>query len=358
MELPLTLRTALDHAFARVKTSDLAQATHDLSVRYRQPHDRPPSLSSNMAVLAYAAYRLPATYAAVSAALAQVKEVMPDWHPRSLLDVGAGPGTASWAAGETWSSIQHVDLVERDERMIQFGQDLIKEASRGVFSTARWRQADLLDPIAQEPRDLIIASYALGELEPARRRDLVERLWRDTSGVLTLVEPGTPAGFEVIRAARVVLIASGAHVVAPCPHSLACPMANGDWCHFSRRLARSRAHRDAKQVTMGYEDEKFSYVAVTRLPVTPVHSRVLRHPQVRAGHIRLELCSRDGLQQRVVSKRDRDQFRAARHAGWGDAFEPFNHPIDPKENHPPPCTTIDSTSTASLPNLPSRDPRE
>jgi ribosomal protein RSM22 (predicted rRNA methylase) len=320
MELPLTLRIALDRALEHVKPSDLARATSELSDRYRERDDRSQFLRSDMDVLAYGAYRLPATYAAVSAALAAVKDVMPDWHPRSLLDVGAGPGTAAWAAGETWSSVKDVELVEEDERMVAFGKHLMNEAEGTILSAARWSKKDLLDPMAEEQRDLIIAAYVLGELDATRRRPLLKRLWKDSSGVLMLVEPGTPAGFEVLRAARVLLIQWGAHVVAPCPHSSACPMANGDWCHFSRRLARSRAHRDAKDVTMGYEDEKYSYVAVTGMSVAPVHSRVLRHPQVRPGHIRLELCTRDGLQHSVVTKKDKAQFREARHANWGSAI--------------------------------------
>jgi ribosomal protein RSM22 (predicted rRNA methylase) len=283
-----------------------------------------------MDVLAYGAYRLPATYAAVAAALAYIKDVMPDWQPRSVLDVGAGPGTASWAAGESWPSIEDVEVIERDERMIAFGEKLMAQAEGSALSGARWHKTDLIDVNAEEPRDLVIVSYALNEIDVDRRGELLERLWRDTSGVLLLVEAGTPSGFEIIRAARALLVELGAQVAAPCPHSSACPMANGDWCHFSRRLARSRAHRDAKDVTIGYEDEKYSYVALTRRPFTPVQSRVLRHPQVRPGHIHMELCTPDGLQRRVVTKKDKEQFREARHTKWGSAIGPSGGAVDPK----------------------------
>jgi ribosomal protein RSM22 (predicted rRNA methylase) len=329
MELPARLRDALDHASERVKPSDLAAATRALSARYREPDPLSPFLRSGLDVLAYGAYRLPGTYAATRAVLAEVGERLPAWRPASMLDVGAGPGTASWAAGESWSSIVDVELVERDERMRTFGRQLMNEADGQVLAGARWRNEDILDFKAERPRDLIVVSYALGELTPARQRDVVESLWRVTRGVLAVIEPGTPAGFEVVRAARALLIELGARIAAPCPHALDCPMADGNWCHFSRRLARSQAHRSAKEVTMGYEDEKYSYVAATRIDITPIGSRVLRHPQNRPGHIRLELCTPEGLQHRVVSKKDKEQFRKARHVDWGSPFDPGNGEHDP-----------------------------
>jgi ribosomal protein RSM22 (predicted rRNA methylase) len=321
MEIPASLREALDNAYERVKPSELAAATRELSLRYREPDALYPFLRSELDVLADGAYRLPATYAAARAVLTEVGDRLPEWPPASVLDLGAGPGTGSWAAIESWPSIVDVELVERDERMSGFGRQLMNEAGGEPLATARWRNEDILDFKSDRPRDLVILSYALGELAPARQRGVLESLWRDTQGVLAVIEPGTPAGFEVIRAARALLIELGAHVAAPCPHALECPMAGGNWCHFSRRLARSRAHRNAKDAAMGYEDEKFSYVAVTRMAVTPTQSRVLRHPQVRPGHIRLELCTPEGLKHRVVSKKDKQQFRAARHAAWGSAFD-------------------------------------
>jgi ribosomal protein RSM22 (predicted rRNA methylase) len=325
MELPTNLHTALDHTFEHVKPADLARWARELSARYRESDASTPFLRSDMDVLAYSAYRLPATYAAVAAALTYIKDVMPDWQPRSVLDVGAGPGTASWAASESWPSIADVELVERDERMIAFGESLTEQAE----FTPLWHKIDMIDVDPDQPRDLVVVSYALNEIDVNRRGDLLRRLWAGTSSVLLLVETGTPAGFEIIRAARALLVELGARVAAPCPHSSVCPMANGDWCHFSRRLARSRVHRDAKDVTIGFEDEKYSYVALTRRPFAPVRSRVLRHPQIRPGHIHLELCTPDGLQRRVVSKRDKEQFREARHTRWGSAIGPLDKAADP-----------------------------
>lgn len=320
MSLPPELQAALDRVIASVPPADLARATRALSARYRTPEEDTGFVRSWLDAVAYAAYRLPATYTAARAVLEAVAERLHDWQPETLVDLGAGPGTASWAALEMWPSLRQLHLVERDEHMTALGIELARAAGHPALRDARRSTLDLADDSLELGADLSLVAYALGELAAPRRAAVLDRLWAGTSGVLVLIEPGTPSGFEVIRAARAHLIALGAGIAAPCPHTRECPMAHGDWCHFSRRLPRSRAHRLVKDVALGYEDEKFSYVAATRLPVAPAEARILRHPQVRPGHIRLELCARDRLKEVVVSKRERERFRLARHARWGDEF--------------------------------------
>lgn len=58
------------------------------------------ALYDEASALAYGATRLPACYAALRRVLGEVKARMPSWRPDSMLDFGAGPGTATWAAQE------------------------------------------------------------------------------------------------------------------------------------------------------------------------------------------------------------------------------------------------------------------
>ena len=104
-ELPVALAEALDNALADVSPQDLQRASARLSERYREGRPRGPVARTDADVLAYAATRLPATFAAVSAALEAVRDQRPGWEPRSMLDVGAGPGTGLWAAAATWPSL-------------------------------------------------------------------------------------------------------------------------------------------------------------------------------------------------------------------------------------------------------------
>ena len=84
-------------------------------------------------------------------------------------------------------------------------------------------------------------------------------------------------------------------------------------------MERSSLHRQIKGGDLGYEDEKFSYVAMARQAVEPAGSRIVRRPRQQPGLIMLETCTPEGLQTVRVAKRDRERFRTARHAAWGDA---------------------------------------
>jgi len=115
------------------------------------------------------------------------------------------------------------------------------------------------------------------------------------------------------------LIALGAHILAPCPHAERCPLAAPDWCHFSRRVARSRTHRLAKDADVPWEDEKFIYLAASRTPNDNPSARVLARPRVSSGAVRLKLCSPAGqMEERLVTKRQGDDYKVARRLDWGD----------------------------------------
>ena len=116
----------------------------------------------------------------------------------------------------------------------------------------------------------------------------MQRLWSHASDILVIVEPGTPMGSGIVRAARSTVLqfearkvraaakraaaareaavaaetagagsaasaadeqpeVIGAHVVAPCAHDKRCPMDGTDrWCHFSQRLQRPDTQRAVK----------------------------------------------------------------------------------------------------------------
>ena len=320
MDLPPLLRRAVDELLEGTALSGLAATAEALSQRYRdERHDTKPHAISDRDALAYLAVRLPATYAAVRASLDAVAEARPDFAPKTALDIGAGPGTALWAASECWPGLADAVLVEASPEFRAYGERL---AAGLEMPHVIWRVADAaIDAVDCGTRDLVTLAYVLNELSPKVRHSVLQRLWAQTADTLVIVEPGTPAGWQRILAARGQLIEAGAHVIAPCPHTHPCPLEAPDWCHFAVRVARSRVHRQTKRADVPWEDEKFSYLAVSHKPATHVGARVIARPRTAGGHTTLKLCRPDGTAgDQVVSRRHGALFKRARKADWGSLF--------------------------------------
>ncbi len=262
-DLPPALRLAADRLLEGVARKGLAERAGRISQAYRAGRTSAGVVADAADATAYVLARLPATYAADLRAFVETAVIAPDFAPRSLLDAGAGPGGAGWAALEAWPGIAEATLLDSNRAFLEMAQTLAAEAPAALRDAARIR-GDLTRPDAWPAADLVVASYALAEIAPANLATTVAALWASTLGVLALVEPGTPDGWGRILAARDQLIAAGAEVLAPCPHAAACPLDAPDWCHFSRRLPRSRDHRLAKGAEVPFEDEKFIYLAVAR----------------------------------------------------------------------------------------------
>src|ERR1700752_4027778 len=110
-DLPAELKAALDAKLQGLSRSDAAERAALISRTYRDGGNSG-AIRSGTDALAYALARMPATYAAVTASLNALREISPEFAPKSLLDVGAGPGTASWAAAEAFSSLNGFTLLD------------------------------------------------------------------------------------------------------------------------------------------------------------------------------------------------------------------------------------------------------
>lgn len=97
--------------------------------------------------------------------------------------------------------------------------------------------------------------------------------------------------------------------------------AAGDWCHFAQRVERTSLHRRLKQGTLGYEDEKFSYLVVAKSSALTPSARIVRHPLIRSGHIQLTLCTPQGLQRQTIRRSQGELYRRARQAEWGGGWD-------------------------------------
>ena len=315
-DLPAELKAALNAKLEGLSRSDVAARATVISKTYREGGTSG-AIRSETDALAYALARMPATYAAATACLNALSEARPDFAPQTLLDAGAGPGTASWAAAEAFASLASFTLLDANHALRALGLDLVRD-SPGIREVS-YKLGEAGDALAKtDAADLVIASYLIGELGEAERRSVAEAMWEKTRDTLLVVEPGTPAGYARILALRAHLTAAGAHVAAPCPHERNCPLIPPDWCHFSQRLARSRAHKQLKGADVPFEDERFSSGALTRTPAARYFSRVLAQPVVGKVGISAKLCTTDGLAIAKVPRRDKQAYAQARHWRWGD----------------------------------------
>jgi ribosomal protein RSM22 (predicted rRNA methylase) len=317
-DLPPDLRAALDKLATGVSRKDLAARAAGQSQNYRSGGGSQ-HIRSRDDALAYAFARMPATYAAAIAVLNALRGVC-EFTPRSLLDIGAGPGTAAIAATRAFPSLADIRLVEANAEMRALGSALLAQSDQPALRAASYDALPLRDADLRAG-DLVTASYVAGEIAPAERAAFARSLWAATTQTLVVIEPGTPAGYERIMEIRSLLVGEGAYVASPCPHDGPCPLIAPDWCHFAQRLPRSRDHLQVKGVAVPFEDEKFSYLALMRSAPPRIDARMLAPPVVTKGAVSAKLCTAGGLVHEVAARRDAATYRRNKSWRWGDAVE-------------------------------------
>ena len=301
MRLPEELLAAIQREVEDIDRRALTRSSAELTRRYRAADFSTPAIQTGEQRAAYLTARLPATFAANWRVFSEIRQRAPDTVITSFLDLAAGPGTALFAAAEVFPTVRQATLMESDSAWIDLGQRLAAGHSNAALHHAEWRCCDLRTPFECSSHDLVVMSYALGELPGSAAEALLSRAWRLAKQFLVVIEPGTMRGFDVVHSARAFLLTQNAGILAPCPHRAACPMAGTrDWCHFVQRLERSSAHRQAKTASLAYEDEKFSYVAASREIFPPPAARIVRHPRKHGGHVQLTLCAGDGSRIETV----------------------------------------------------------
>jgi ribosomal protein RSM22 (predicted rRNA methylase) len=312
IELPPRLAVRLRAELHRTPSSQWVPNAQALSERYRGTRDGQPLVRTALDALSYAALLMPATYAQLDGALHATLQRTPTFAPSSLLDLGSGPGTAVWAALSRFPSVQRATTVERDIHL-----DALAHTLHGAHDVPVLQlQQDLTASHHWPLHDLVVIGHVLNELSVNQRSDLIARAWAATGHTLIIVEPGTSAFFPMLTTIRQTLIDLGAHVIAPCTHCSRCPMVD-DWCHYATKIARPDFQRLARGATLPYEEAKYSYIAVSRIPIAYSGARVLHDTTTHKGYITLEHCSSRGIMTSSVPKRQRDAYRLARDAQWG-----------------------------------------
>jgi ribosomal protein RSM22 (predicted rRNA methylase) len=282
----------------------------------------------------YMATVQPGVYASVMSALVEVRRRLGSaWIERllqkkggTILDAGSGGvGVLAWheVLQSEWQRM-HEESGNTSLGAAPLGKATVLTAS----DTLRHRASKLLENTTFIPRmpdnveseqefndhqprktyDIIIAPHTLWPLrQEYLRKEQVEKYWsllNPKGGVLILLEKGLPRGFEVIAAARELLLnkhISSPHsptieasvdsqvskpdqdtrftpketgmIIAPCTNHAPCPMyaspgisqGRKDFCFFNQRYIRPPyLQRILNAKDKNHEDVQFSYVAVQR----------------------------------------------------------------------------------------------
>lgn len=319
MELPIPLKEKLEQEIEKIELKKLKQSAQDISEKYRDKSLNKMStrlITSKEDAVAYAVSRMPATYGAVYSALEHSLEMMPNERITSLLDVGAGTGTATWAVNELLDVESNI-CVENEDYMLNLGKILMKN----VIDNVQWIEKNIITDNIEQKADLVISSYVLNEIKTENRNQILEKLWNSARKLLLIIEPGTPEGYNQIKEIRDYFIKKGANIVAPCAHEKECKISKDDWCAFSCRVSRTKVHKMLKEGDAPYEDEKFSYIAISKTKTEKVN-RILRHPKIENGRITLKLCTTEGdIEEKTITKKEKERFKTAKKLNNGDILK-------------------------------------
>ncbi len=143
MQLPEELQAAIDNIVQNIPASALKKAREMLTLTYREGGNSRSIFHDEAQRLSYLGSRMPATYAAVRKALEQIPVAFRESFRGHLLDLGAGPGTASWAAAELFPHLKKITLIEKSREAIDLGKTLIR-----FFGKSRVARCRMDSPIS------------------------------------------------------------------------------------------------------------------------------------------------------------------------------------------------------------------
>ena len=291
------LRAALAGLLDGLPPKQAAQAVERLIANYRgrTPTDAP-VLRDRADVAAYAAYRMPATFEAVRAALARVRRPGPGLGARPRhVDIGGGTGAATWAAAATWD--------RRSAPAPCWTGPSPPSPSAGNWPpptrplTREWRRqhasASGADVLAST--DLVTVSYVLGELPPRTARAVVAAAARRGQAVVVdrtrhprrlprIIEARDPADRRraahrrALPAQRRLPDRPGRGLVPllrPGQPLLPAPPGQGRLTAVRGREVQLRRRHPLRRRT-------------------PPPARIVRKPQIRKGQVLLDLCTTTG----------------------------------------------------------------
>lgn len=330
INLPLPIEDSVAAILSRSTPHELATDAKHLHERYmaRDTQKRETFIQSPSDMLAYLSLRFPATYAQIYSALTQIQERLPQWRPKTVLDLGCGPGTGIWAAKTLWPDITTAIGIDTEKYFLSLGEEIRYGAKLSMNLT--WINKNILNWIETsktEVYDLIIVANVLNELSEIVIERLLSQLSLSSSGVILMLEPGTSVGYQIIQSVAEQL-SQKEQIIAPYVNNTF-RRSDDYWVHFPQRFTRPEFQRRVRQsmrestlMASDWEETKFSYIAWGNLPVTKKFwGQCIGKPEVQKGFLMLPLLTEEGVIKAKIFKRYKQSYRFAKNLHWGEMIE-------------------------------------
>ena len=327
VNLPGPVASAVSNIISRSDIRAISVNASKLHERYMHPDEeqKRPHIQKPADALAYLSMRFPATYAQIYSALSQIQDRVSNWQPKTLLDIGCGPGTGIWAAKALWPDLQSATGVDRDSHFLSLAEEIAYDAKEDITvdlvpqTIVQWTTT----PVSKT-YDLIIVANVVNELTKDAKEQLLETLVKRSSGIVLVLEPGTPRGFGVIQSVA-EKISPNVSLIAPYIHGTF--IASDDyWIHFPQRFIRLDFQRRIRQsmrknalMASDWEETKFSYVACGNVPVEKKFwGQSVGGIEKYRGYLVIPVLTADGIIKTRVMKRHKEKYAMYKNLRWGE----------------------------------------
>jgi len=189
--------------------------------------------------------------------------------PRSVLDLGSGPGPLAFAALDAGAA--EIVAADRSKPALTLARELATEADEAI-ATREW-DPDKRSKIPDGNYDVISFGHVLNELFgqtdaaiPKRVAVVEEALARiPKNGSVVIMEPALKDTSRKLLALRDLLVGKGYAVRAPCLFRGPCPalIRDNDWCHADRPWTMPPVVESlARAASLHKESLKMSYLVL------------------------------------------------------------------------------------------------
>lgn len=248
----ISLSPHLEDLFAnlyqRETPTALAADVLKLSDFYNGHHGARSPWNESYAVRAYAAYFMPLNVARLMAAWQEVRRFLKPSDIHEVWDFGSGLGSLHWVLeDQDWLNPHPFYCLERDHRAMEHHRTLASHLN------GQWRPE--FNPRHRPGRNALgVFSYSFLEMQESLPP-------LEDFAHLLIVEPSFKDTSRALMKWRDRWIQAGFTPLAPCTHSLSCPLLEHsprDWCHqrihFSQsgRFKQLESHLPMKNHTLTY----------------------------------------------------------------------------------------------------------